>query len=339
MKNLTYLLIALINWSCIQNSNTEKYQTNRDNINNVHDKIKEIKIEDVLISRSCKLQEVGDCLIIGDYKSPDKLIHIFTKNDFRYITSTAYLGQGPGEIANMGYIGSDETDHFFVSDHGKQKIFSYDLDSILMHPSYEPKVKMKINKKLFPDSYKYINDTLCIGRIIEPTGSYGYKQSIAKWNMETGEIVPMKYEHPDIEKKRTVFAVSTKDNIYVECYHYHDLITICALDGTLLYNIYGPKWNSETSNKVFYYGNVAICSNHIFISYSGETTFIKSQDGAVKSNLPTKLLIFDMNGNYIKTLETGYKIIDFCYDSQNKRVIMNFNDDIQFGYLEIDKII
>ena len=32
----------------------------------------------------------------------------------------------------------------------------------------------------------------------------------------------------------------------------------------------------------------------------------------------------------------NYKIADFCYDKENNRIIMCMNDDIQFGYLDLD---
>ena len=81
-----------------------------------------------------------------------------------------------GEITIIGHVGIDETNRrFFVSDHGKLKIFAYDLDSVLTTPEYQPSVKIDMKKKLFPDDYLYLNDTLCIAKIIEPIGNNDYK--------------------------------------------------------------------------------------------------------------------------------------------------------------------
>lgn len=56
--------------------------------------------------------------------------------------------------------------------------------------------------------------------------------------MSTGEIIPMKYSgHPELKRKRVSFAVSVENGIYVECYWYNDLMSICNLNGNLLYNI------------------------------------------------------------------------------------------------------
>jgi hypothetical protein len=332
IKNrLFYLLLIATCWSCT-NSTTEKHQGKRDKVINVREKMKEIEMEDVLISSSNALYLIDDYLIISDYKAPDESIHLFDKTSFSHVTSTAYRGQGPGEIANMGHIGIDEANRrFYVNDHGKYRIFSYELDSVLANPSCMPKEKMKMNERKFPSSYQYVNDTLSIGLIIEPTGISGFKQSVARWNMDTGEIIPMKYKHPEIEKKRISFAASVEHGIYVECYSHHDLMTICTLEGELKYNIYGRSWNNLKSNKVYHYGKVVFCNNRILATYSGRDNFSKEY-------LPTEFLVFDINGDYIQTLETGYKITDFLYEKENNRIIIAMNDDIQFAYLDLDEI-
>lgn len=328
-----FILILSICWSCSQNSNTEKHQSKRNNIIDVRDQVKEIQMEDVLIGSVARLFIDDEYLIIGDIKSQDKLIHIFDKNNFNYLASTAPKGSGPGEIANMGHIAVNESERvFYVSDHGNQKIFSYNFDSVLANPLYKPDTKYKMNKGQFPSNYHYINDTLSIGLVIEPTGNSGFNQSLASWNLRTGVFNVMKYKHPKIEKKRVTFAVSTEHNMYVECYIYHDLITICNLDGTLKYNVYGKDWDSRLTNRIHYFGNVFFCGDKILASFSGGDNFTNEYS-------PTKFIVFDLKGKYIKTLETGYRITDSCYDKENNRIILNLDDMMQFAYLNLDKLI
>ncbi len=102
-----------------------------------------------------------------------------------------------------------------------------------------------MKKKLFPDDYLYLNDTLCIAKIIEPIGNNDYKPSVARWNMATGEINPMPYEYPDLKKVRFIYAASAEHQLYVQCYTQYDLMTICDFNGNLKCNIYGPKWVNE----------------------------------------------------------------------------------------------
>lgn len=338
---LAFVCFVLVTCTgCTQKSESEKHQAKRENIIHVHDNIKEIDMEEIPIGRIASLSMIDDYLLVVDVLSQDNLIHIFDKKDFNYVTSMARRGEGPNEITNIGYVGVNDAERiFYVSDHGKQKIFSYELDSVLKNPLYEPGVKMRMNQKSFPSRYQYINETLSIGVIIEPTGNSGFKQSIAKWNMNTGEIKPMEYVHPDIEKKRINFAISVENGIYVECYSYHDLMTICSMDGNLKYNVYGDSWDDKNSNKVSHYGQVAFCNDKIVALYLGSEHFHKDEKGGVELNYPTKFLVFSINGDYIKTLETGYQITGFCYDKDNNRIIMNMEDVMQFAYLDLDGLV
>lgn len=53
----------------------------------------------------------------------------------------------------------------------------------------------------------------------------------------------------------------------------------------------------------------------------------------------TVLMVFNLNRITLKTLETEYKLSDFCYDEDNNRLILFLNDEIQFAYLDLDGII
>lgn len=177
-----------------------------------------------------------------------------------------------------------------------------------------------------------MNDTLCIAKIIEPIGNNDYKPSVARWNMATGEINPMPYEYPDLKKVRFIYAASAEHQLYVQCYTQYDLMTICDFNGNLKCNIYGPKWVNEKTQTQHYSLGVEFCGDKILALYSGG-------DHRTDAYYPTKFLVFDLNGNYLKTLETGYMITDFCYDKENNRLIINLNDEIQFAYLDLEGII
>lgn len=331
--HITIPLCLSVLYSCTNNSDTEKHQQQRDNIADVHEQIMEFQTDDILIGSYARLFILDDVLIIGDYKSSDELIHLFNKDSFQHLASTAYLGQGPGEIAVMGHIGIDEKRRkFYVSDHGKQKIFSYDVDSTLTNPHYMPEVKVEMNMVQFPDRYEYINDTLSFALMIEPTSVSTFNQAVARWNIEAGTFEPMKYQHPAIQKKRISFAVSLERGIYAECYTYHDLMTICTLDGTLICNVYGPAWDATVSNRIKHYEDVVICGDKIVAAYSGGENFSDAR-------YPTKLLVFNLEGDYLKTLDVGYRITDLCYDKESNRLLMVLNDEIQFGYLSLNNII
>ncbi|MBE8722337.1 BF3164 family lipoprotein [Sphingobacterium pedocola] len=328
-----YVLMLLSIWGCNDRSDSEIHQYKRDKITHAKADLQEIQIEDALIGSIARLYIIDDYVLIVDHKSADKLIHIFNKDNFNYVTSIADIGQGPGEITVIGHIEEDKKDRaFLVSDHGKQKIFSYNLDSALTVPSYMPKERVRMDKSQFPHVYKFINDSLSVGLFIKPIGTNDFAQSVAKWNMQTGGIETLSQEHPKIKRKRISFAVSENNGLFVECYAYDDLMTIYGLDGNIKFNIYGPNWGSGTSSKTPYYRKVAFCGEHILATYFDD-------DDSEERDIPTKFLVFDLDGNYIKTIETDHQIADFCFDESNNRIVMNLDSEIQFAYLNLDGLI
>ena len=317
-----------------------KYYDAGQNVIKKKQDIHEIQIEDVEISNFGTPYILNDYLIISDYNSFDKLIHIFDKNTFRYITSVGQQGQGPSEIANMGKIISDnERNIFYVIDHGHQSLLSFPMDSVLSNEFYVPQKKAGIDQTEFPFMMQYESDTLSYALFMRVLNPGDYTPVVAKWNMQTGEREFMPYVgHREVEKKRVSFAASPKYNLYTEVYWYHDLITICTLDGELKYNLYGKNWDNRKSNKEAYFDQVAFCKDKIIASYWGDRRMY-NRDGGQHVHYPDKLLIFDLEGNYISTLQIGYSILSFCYDDESDRLIFAFDDDIQFGYLDLDGII
>ena len=101
MNKLLYLLLIAVCWSCSQDSETEKHQSKRDQVVDVRDKMKEFSTQDVLIGRISRTYLIDNYLIVTDYNSPDKLIHLFDKNTFEHLASSTYQGQGPDEITIM----------------------------------------------------------------------------------------------------------------------------------------------------------------------------------------------------------------------------------------------
>jgi hypothetical protein len=340
MRYPLFITLLSVCCACTPNAGTEKYMKPRRNVVDVHARIKEIRIEDPLIGSNPVLHTIGDYLIIEDLTSPEEQIYLFDKNSFKYLRGTAKKGQGPNEIANIGFIGIDE-DHgkLYVADNAKLRILSYDLDSLLADPEYTPSVKLNMKENAIPNEYEYFNDTLCLSEIIEPIGYSDFKPYVGKWNMSTGEIVRMKYEHPGIKKKRIQLVASREHGIYLECYSGHDLMSICNLNGELKYNVYGPQWDPEYSNRLHYYCHTVFCGDKILALYSGKNRWNQDPARGVVSNWGTQFLVFDLEGNCLKTLDAGYKVRHFCYDKENNRILMSLDDDIQFAYLDLDGVI
>ena len=84
---------------------------------------------------------------------------------------------------------------------------------------------------------------------------------------------------------------------------------------------------------IHYYGDGFFDNNnHLIVSFSGG-------DNNTDAYYPTCLLVFGLDGEYIKTLEVGCKINSMRYDNKTNRLYMSLNDEIQFAYLNLDGLI
>ncbi len=338
---IQYFCFALLFFGCGKENDKKKIFDAQEHVINVKDKIVEISTDPIDISRISAPYILNEYLIIGDHFSPDKLIHIFNKNTFEYMTSIGDKGQGPCEIANMGRIVSNEKDRrFYVIDIGKQKILDYPIDSVLMDSLYIPKEKAAIKKQEFPYTFQYVNDTLSFALLMRMNPNKSdYKPIVSKWNMQTGEIVYLgDGGYPTIKSKRVSFDASVEHGIYVETYWHNELMRLYTIDGNLKYNIYGKNWNDDDSHRDLYFNQVAICKDKIVACYLGGLNIVKTEQG-LKGNYPTQLLFFNLEGDYLFNLMVGYPITTFCYDEGNNRIVFEFNDEIQFGYLDMDEFI
>lgn len=210
MKNKEKVIILLISvvCGCTYTTEHEKHYNSNSTVVDVHRAMKVIDMAEIPMSVFSVPNVFDDYLLISDHKSPDRLIHLFDRNSFEYITSTGNRGMGPGEIANMGSITINKRERsLYVTDHGKQTIFSFHIDSVLKNPNYLPEEKINISQTNYPRGYEFINDTLSVGLFVESTENGDYIPVVARWNVRSGAIVPMKYKsHPEIEKKRVSFA-------------------------------------------------------------------------------------------------------------------------------------
>ena len=330
MKKQGFLIVVMaLICACSPQNEKEKYQSSRSNVVEVKSQVKEIDTGDVLIGNYSSMYLSSKHLIIADHYAYDKAIHLFDKNDFHPIASVGTIGQGPREITNLGAICVDEAKNkLYVTDHGKQKIFSYDVDSIITMPdTYIHQTKARIKSNQFPSNPIYISDTLSYGRVIAPTSPSTFDQMIGKWNMMTGELHTIGEKHPEVKNKRSLIDVSLEKGIIVEVYINHDLMNISDLDGNVQCYIYGPDWGQQGLET---FEDVMITPNHILSTYSG---------GLWGRGRTEKIHVFDLKGNYQKTLDIGYAISSCCYDKTHHRLFMVFDDEIQFGYLNLEGII
>lgn len=345
MKNSYLFLIIVSIAGCTLGVNnktqkTEKFQKQRDNIINVSDKISDIKTD--LYFSDSELNIIGDYLLINDWHSTDiKGIHLYNKKTFDFITSTAFRGRGPGEISSQGRVTIEPNNKiFWVPDHGKRVTFQFYLDSVLNNELYLPTLKKELLDELFLDRYDFLNDSTALGKAVHVVNFNAFDMAMAKLNLKTNTTEKFGYEHPESfgKKSNSYFALSRGNNLYVNAFVFMDLITICDLDGNLKYNIYGPGYINEKEKHNSYFQGVEIWGDKIIASYNGDADMIFDEKGnPLHGNYASKFLVFDLEGNYLQTLEAGFKFSNFCVDAENKRIIIYFQErEEPLGYINLN---
>ena len=339
--NILFFFFALFIIACNTNidEKTDKYQKKRNNIINVQDNIVDIKTE--MILGVSLLDIIDDFLIITEaFPNGEKGMHLFNKNTFEYITSTAIIGKGPGEVARQGSIEIDYSSKgIWLSDYGKKLMWKFPLDSILNNNMFKPTEKRYLHDELFIERYGFLNDSIIIGKAVRLLPGHHFEKVTTKLNINNNKIEEFGYEHPKAigGKSSSDFKLLLKNNLYVNCYMYCDLITICNLNGKLKYNIYGSDWlRNEDNNNSYFYG-VDFFKNYIIASYNGGNVITLDKYKRKKGNNPTKFIVFNLEGDYIRTIETGHSITFFCVDEENKRLIVYFNDrENPLGYFNLN---
>lgn len=334
------LFFSFISWGCGGHSEGERRYAAFGEVLDVRDSVRAVSLVGPPLGCYFAPYVMGRYLIIADGRTYGKMVHLYDKESFEYICSTAEKGRGPGEITLLGPIAVDTANkRFYVSDHAKLQVFGFDVDSVESNPLYQPVVKVTMSPLEIPVDYVYVSDTECWSRIFIPIGTNDFKPVVGVWNMQTNKIRTMEYEHPGIKKKRVVTAFSVPNGVYAEAYVHYDLITVCSMNGDLKYNIYGPEWNSKNHKKE-YYQSILFCKGNIVASYLDDVGYKKGKNGSVRSAFASKLVVFDLDGRYKKTLDVGCEVGHIAYDSGRNRLFFDVESEaFQFAYLDLEGLL
>ncbi len=335
MKQFTSILSLVLLIGCAGHSGKviDKKQSKRDNIVNIHDQITPVDLGDLYVGYGA-LEIIDDFLIFTNPKLLDGMVHLLDKTTFEYIGGGVQKGRGPGEVINMGRLFVDEPRRrFFLPDHSKLKIFEYDVDKFLEDPvRYLPEEKVEMSNEKLMSQCQFVNDTLCFGSIVESIGTNDFRILFGRWNMKTGEFSHEQREVKGTQKRRTSGCASIENNLIVEVFQREDLIQLSTIEGELQCNILGPAW--AEGREVLRFRDVKIYGDRIVAAYCGKeytdpTAFF-----------PEQLIIFDLKGNYLRTLDPGVCIMSYCIDEQNRRVLLSIDDEtMQMGYFDLDLIV
>ncbi|MCH7399044.1 TolB-like 6-bladed beta-propeller domain-containing protein [Belliella sp. DSM 107340] len=323
--------------SCEQDSFDRPFTI--DKVENISTKIQDFDTEPLITYGGLSI--LGEYLIVMDMLSTaEKAIHIYNKNNFEYISSTGFLGEGPGEITRIGeFTQSYHSDRFWIPDFAKLKLFQFNLDSLLLDDKYKPSVSFPFGKGEFLSRLKFVDEQLAYGSWVEVLRPGEFRTSLGKWDLETGNIEKFGEEHPNLVGERTnaYFDYSYHHNIMVLSYTNYDILSVFDNHGKIKMNLIGEKKFDNENRKLKFFGQTTITDKYIITSYLGDYGFLLDKNQRPKGIQPNKLLFFSLEGELLKTLDTEHQIMTFTVDEENNRIFCFFSDrEIPLGYFHYD---
>lgn len=333
LRILSAVTICLALWSCRPGAvqPTEEWCGTRDNV----EKATLVPFGESLpdIGGFNEMFISGDTLIINYISSQDKLFFAYDLNKDKYIGSFGRYGDGPGEMANIGGIFIDDKGRLFASNANHMNIQYVDIDKALHDDDYKANVQVKhdISNGFMPIACcKYMNDTTVLCSIFTP-GRWSYNTHVGRFNPQTGVGVVIDSITTGKDTDRSAIAVSPGKNLIASVGMSHDRIRLFDLDGNLKKTIYGPEYEEKRDNKYRYFANAVIGDDKIYALFRG-----KEKDLEKSSYSSEKMIVMDLDGRYIKTLDFGYPLVDMVYHNKTNRLYISTDGEPQFGYLQLD---
>ena len=319
--------------SCGQNNNNvnETHSGDRDKVTTVT----LTSIDDALpmIHSDARLSAYGDTLIIRDHKSTDRQLIAYDLNKGQYLGSFGKYGQGPGEIANFGSLFYDSKKGVIYGlDLSRWQIVGFNLREAIVDTAYLAFTKIKLTDHDGGRAINmptYVNDSTIFCSVFVPdeTGM-SLSSYIGKFNLLTGHSTLL--DSIDDPGRHTGYvAASLNHNIIVEAGMTHDRVRIYDLDGNLKRIIYGPDFESKHDGRTYYFSSSIIAGDKLLSVYSGVD--------ARKQVTGHEIVVMDLDGNYIKTLEIGARIASIAYHDKTDRVYVSQDGEPQFGYFVLSE--
>lgn len=253
------MLFVILSLGC-NNSNSDRtryFRESADKTIDIRDQVVSVKTD--ILFRFGDFLIVDTLLVYTDFASVNpEVIHIFNKRSFEYITSTGISGRGPGEITRVGcgYLDLDGK-VLWVDDHGNQVKWKFPIDSILSNSNFLPSTKIEMNNEFFMTDGGFISDSVVLGVAVVPLSNSSMEMTMAKENLYSGEIEKFGYVYPGAKDRYDTyfnFCLSLRDSLYVHCYKYVDLMTICDLNGNLIVNVEGSSFNKRDKTVNYFIG-------------------------------------------------------------------------------------
>lgn len=328
-------IIALFTmWNCSKKDTAPViiYQASRDNHVNVMDKL--ISIEENLpdMHSFTMLTMIGDTLLLHDHKGELQ----FTAYDIYADTTIGRFGKfgsGPGEVANFGGTFYDSKSKRLYGHEGNRSTISYFyLPEAISNPDYNVIDKFRIGfvESLFVSAH-HINDSTIICAATFPGSDCPAEFQLATFSLITKNSTPLD-SVSYYDKARFALSVDLDNNRIYATDFQQDVISIYSLDGNLIRRIFGPEYTGKVMEGYRAFSTPHVCGKHLIVCYSGHRPVTADK------TIPKYLIVTDLDGNYIKTLDLDFSIHTIAYHAKTNRLYLSTDGEPQFCYINLDDL-
>jgi hypothetical protein len=286
-----------------------------------------------------------DSLLIYADRYEGKVFSVFDLHNKRFVGRFVSEGQGPNEVIPGLYL---------LKFPQKDKLYTYQRNAAIISIFNVPDYKIKENFRITsstpwrPFEMEKTKDYY-IGMGIFDKGRFGVYDSKGKF-LYTGGHYP--YKGDDMESSKAFlmyqgpFCANPDKNYFVASCLYSDHIVFYEITKNALipikeyysYDVTVDGKNSSAGNSsvrekdetVFSYQWAFGTGSCCYMLFSGKT-YAEDKERSGESRY---IIVFDWQGNYIKTFHTDYDIKSFCVDEKNNYIYASALDE-DFEYIII----
>lgn len=281
---------------------------------------------------------VDSLMIITDWEQNPR-IHIYNKNNYKYLGNYGIVGRGPEEFNSPECLCQYENKNgFYLTDYGTSKIYNIDLKSALNKKKTTSIVKeIDIPAKLFYSDYLFITENEIRGdnREIESKNRYfiyDRQKNEINWKGDPNFNIDFlnKVKPEDRKNAGTIsLAYSSKKKKIISAFLLFNRIDIMNFNFEIEKQIiFGEKEMLPVSKvpydsrNIHYFGSVLALENSFLVTYKGRVSDSNKQ--LVKG----EILQYDYEGNPLRRFITEKPVASLFYDEDSK-VVYAIVDDME----------
>ena len=277
-----------------------------------------------------QIYALDDLLIFYDFMSVDRHFFAYDVINDSSMSWFGKHGNGPGEISNFANICFDRKNGILYGlDGNRWQFLGFNVKEAIHNQDYNPFLKTSLdttNGRTIVNMAQYINDSTVICTIYyDLQKGSNRKNLLGRINLLTGETTAIEKEDPDGELFS--IAVMPESNRVFMAGKTRDILKITDFQGNIINTIKGADFRKTRDKQLSYFSNAISGGGYFFAVFNGK---YDSEHSAGKD-----ILVFDKDGNYLKTLCIDVPIVGICYNYMNNRLYVSTDDTPQFGYIQL----